>query len=240
MKAFQTEKRLRSAEFHHHHHHQVYAYAILYRLCNLLDDPPQTAVRSVLRRSLTFRQCAIPRGPKPLVLRFLAHESFQSAVEHWISDIIINSKEYMIPFHLPHKKCVAGKHRSLRDVIYNNIALAEQWKWDSPPPCNCEVLRVHHPDACTGTVDGQIASPLSQFRFCQRLRRLLQYSMDSQLFPNLHHYLNTSWPIVQRWLFHHNVFTVTYENWEDFVQQEWTQHKHAAFTRLKVQRCCLH
>ena len=62
MKAFQTEKRLRSAEFHNH---QVYA---RYRMCNLLDDPPQTFVRSVLRRILTCRQCAIPRGPKPLVL----------------------------------------------------------------------------------------------------------------------------------------------------------------------------
>ena len=64
MKAFQAEKGLRSAEFHNH---QVYA---LYRLYNLLDDPPQTAVRSVLRRILTFRQCAIPRGPEPLVLPF--------------------------------------------------------------------------------------------------------------------------------------------------------------------------
>ena len=150
-------------------------------MCNLLDDPPQTAVRSVLRRILTFRQCAIPRGPKPLVLPLLAHDSFQVAVERWISDIIINSKEYMILFHLPHKKCVAGKHRSLRDVIYNNIALAEQWMWDSPSPCNCQVLRLQHPDI--HSVDGHIASPLSQFSFSKRLRRLLQYSMDSQLFP---------------------------------------------------------
>ena len=85
------------------------------------------AVRSVLRRILTFRQCAIPRGPRPLVPPLLAHESFQTTVEQWRSQIIINSKDYMIPFHLPHKKCVAGKHRSLRDVIYNNIAVVEQW-----------------------------------------------------------------------------------------------------------------
>ena len=70
MKAFQTEKRLRSAEFHHQ---QAYA---LYRLCNLLDDPPQTAVRSIIRRILQFRQCAIPRSPRPLVLPLLARQPF--------------------------------------------------------------------------------------------------------------------------------------------------------------------
>ena len=103
MKAFQTAKRLQSAEFHHH---QIYA---LYRLCNLLDDPPQAAVRAVLRRILSFRQCAFPRSPRPLVLRLLAHDSFQSAVEQWISGIIVATKDYMIPFHLSHKNCVAGK-----------------------------------------------------------------------------------------------------------------------------------
>ena len=155
MKAFQAEKRLRSAEFHNH---QIYA---LYRLCNLLDDPPQTAVRAVLRRILTFRQCAIPKGPKPLVLPLLAHDSFQSTVEQWISNIITDSKDYMIPFHLPHKKCVAGKHRSLRDIVYNNIAIVEHWHWDTPPSCNCAKLRLQHPQA--QVIDGHIASPLSLF-----------------------------------------------------------------------------
>ena len=225
MKAFQAEKRLRSAEFHNH---QIYA---LYRLCNLLDDPPQTAVRAVLRRILTFRQCAIPKGPKPLVLPLLAHESFQCNVEQWISNIIIDSKDYMIPFHLPHKKCVAGKHRSLRDIVYNNIAIVEHWHWDIPPSCNCAKLRLQHPQA--QVIDGHIASPLSLFSFSKRLRRLLQYSMDSQLFPNFHCYLNISWPKVQRWLFHHNVFTISFQDWEAFVQQEWSYHKHAVFTRLK-------
>ena len=72
MKAYQTEKRLRSAEFHHH---QVYA---LYRLCNLLDDPPQTAVRAILRRILQLRQCAIPRSPRALVLPLLAHQHIKA------------------------------------------------------------------------------------------------------------------------------------------------------------------
>ncbi|OLP97238.1 hypothetical protein AK812_SmicGene20478 [Symbiodinium microadriaticum] len=58
----------------------------------------------------------------------------------------------------------------------------------------------------TGVIDGHIASPLSLFSFSKRLRRLLQYSM---------------------------VFTVSFQDWEAFVQQEWSHHKHAVFTRLK-------
>ena len=187
MKAFQTDKRLRSAEFHHH---QVYA---LYRLCSLLDGPPQTAVRAILRRILQFRQCTIPRSPRPLVLPLLAHQPYQRAVECWVADIISNTKDYMIPFHLPHKKCVAGKHRSLRDVIYNNISMAESWSWESPPCCNCSQLRQQHPHA--KFIDGHLASPLSMMSFSRRLQHLLQYSMDSQLFPNLQHYLSSTWPV---------------------------------------------
>ena len=225
MKAFQTEKRLRSAEFHHQ---QVYA---LYRLCNLLDDPPQTAVRAILRRILQFRQCVIPRSPRPLVLPLLAHQPYQRAVERWVADIISNSKDYMVPFHLPHKKCVAGKHRSLRDVIYNNISMAESWSWESPPSCNCSQLRQRHPFA--KFVDGHLASPLSLMSFSGRLQHILQYSMDSQLFPNLHHYISRTWPVVDRWLRRHNIFTVDYEQSRHFVLQEWPQHKSESFHRLK-------
>ena len=41
------------------------------------------------------------------------------------------------------------------------------------------------------------------------LQRLLQCSMGSQLFPNLYHYINSTWPVVDRWLHHQNVFSVT-------------------------------
>ena len=104
----------------------------LFRPCTLLDDLPQTAVRSVLRRILRFRQRATLHGPRlrPLVLPLLAHDSLQKSVEQWISGLIFASKDYidyMTQFHMSHKKCVAGKHRSLRDVIYNASALAELW-----------------------------------------------------------------------------------------------------------------
>ena len=225
MKAFQTEKRLRSAEYHHE---QVYA---PYRLWNLLDDPPQTAVRSTLRRVLQFRQCAVPRSPRPPVLPLLAHQSFPRAIEQWIAGIISTAKDYMIPFHLPHKKSVAGKHRSLRGVIYNNISMAESWTWESPPYCNCSLLRQQHPHA--KFIDGHLASPLSMMSFFRRLQHLLQCSMDSQLFPNLQHYLSSTWPVVDRWLRHRNVFTVDFEQWHQFVLQEWPQHKSESFHRLK-------
>ena len=66
-------------------------------------------------------------------------------------------------------------------------------------------------------VDGHLASPLSLMSFSGRLQHILQYSMDSQLFPNLHHYISRTWPVVDRWLRHHNIFTVDYEQWRHFV-----------------------
>ena len=108
--------------------------------------------------------------PRPLVLPLLAHRPYQRAVERWVADIISNSKDDMVPFHLPHKKCVAGKHRSLRDVIYNNISMAESWSWESPPSCNCSQLRQRHPFA--KFVDGHLASPLSLMSFSGRLQHI--------------------------------------------------------------------
>ena len=137
----------------------------------------------------------------------------------------------MIPFHLPHKKCLAGKHRSLRDVIYNNISMAESWTWDLPPCCNCSLLRQQHPRA--KFIHGHLASPLAMMSFSKRHQHLLQYSMDSQLFPNLQYYLSITRPVVDRWLRHHNVFTVDFEQWHQFVLQEWLQHTSASFHRLK-------
>ena len=57
--------------------------------------------------------------------------------------------------------------------------------------------------------------------------------MDSQLFPNLHHYISRTWPVINRWLRHHNIFTVDYEQWRHFVLQEWPQHKSESFHLLK-------
>ena len=67
---------------------------------------------------LDFGNVQFLRAPDHWYYLLLAHDSFQKSDELWVSGVI-DSKDYMIPFHLPHKKCVAGKHRSLRDVIYN-------------------------------------------------------------------------------------------------------------------------
>ena len=57
--------------------------------------------------------------------------------------------------------------------------------------------------------------------------------MDSQLLPNLFHYIQSTWPAVDRGLRQHNVFTVTPEDWRHLVQLGWSRHKAAAFTRLQ-------
>ena len=108
--------------------------------------------------------------------------------------------------------------------------MPESWSWQpwqSPLACNCSSFRQQHPH--TKFVDGHLASPLSMMMFSKRFRQLLQYSMDSQLF----HYISTTWPVVHRWLRHHNVCTVAFPGWQQFLQQEWTQHKSASFHFLK-------
>ena len=64
MQAFQTERRLRSAELQDLH------VCALLRSTMLLDDPPRTLVRSILKRLLKFRDRPFPKSGVPLMLPF--------------------------------------------------------------------------------------------------------------------------------------------------------------------------
>ena len=225
MSAFNTERRLRSSEFHAAH---LYA---LYRMCNLLDDPPRTAVKAALRSCLTFRNLAVPKFGKPLTIPMLANTDFSKSVRRWIQSLIHQYKDYLIPFHLPSKTVIAGTFPSFRSVLYNNIILQQQWDWDHPPVCHCEQWKQQHPQL--RVVDGHVASPAHLLAVSRRIQNILQHSADSQVYPKRQFYIDHTWKAVQQWLRHYGLFDVTKDNWAAFVQSQWNDHSLESRDALK-------
>ena len=87
--AFDMETYLRSEQVS-----TLHIYGLL-RMCNLLDDPPRTAVKAALKRVLGFRKAPAPRPAGPLCLPPLAHPGFKKSVQSWITQL---TKKYALFF----------------------------------------------------------------------------------------------------------------------------------------------
>ena len=223
--AFEMESYLRSAQVS-----ALHIYGLL-RMCNLLDDPPRTAVKAALKRTLGFRQAPVPRPTKPLCVPPLARKEFKKNLQSWITFLTKKFVNFLTPFHLPSKSVVAGTHPSFKSVLYNNIALAGSWSWDVAPTCKCAVWKIKHPNLeCT---DGHVASPASLLSLSSRLCNFLHYSAESQVYPKKHHYIQQTWPTVLAWARHHGLCDVKYADWVTFVEAEWTTHETSAQAALK-------
>ena len=225
LQTFNAERMLRSAQVSNRN-----CFA-LYRMANLLDDPPRIAVRATLKRCLRFRNLPIPCSAKPLCIPLLAHSAFPANVRKWLQSHILRHKDYLVPFHLPSKTVVSGKHCSFRSVLYNNIVSAESWSWDEPPSCHCQHWKQEHPDL--QTVDGHVASPAHLLNVSARLRQYLRHSADSQVYPKKANYLHETWKSVKKWCQHYGLFDITFQMWSDFLDEQWPQHVQDSYSALK-------
>ena len=224
MQSFQAEKRLRSAQFQ-----DLHVYALL-RSTMLLDDPPRTRVRSVLKRILQFRDKPFPKPGKPVVLPLLGSDRFKQKVQQWMNQQIQDHKEFIIPFHLPSKSVVAGKFPSLRTRLYDHLHNIQQWDWDIQPECLCDTHLQQHPHL--QTVDGHVASPASLLNLSRRMRMILQHSADAQVYPSMVQCIQESWHHIFKWSKYIGLNNVTFESWEDFIKAQWSDHVRATWTSI--------
>ena len=225
MQTFEAEKTLRSALFHSQH---IYA---LLRMTLLLDDPPRTRVRAILKRVLKFRDCPEPPYTKPLILPMLGHKRFKKDLQRWMVQRIQEHKPFLVPFHLPNKSVIVGKLPSIRDILYNHLSVIQQWQWEQEPQCRCRELLQEHPEL--EVVEGHIASPAMKLNISKRLRTLLYYSADAQVFPSKDKYILTTWKQIQQWAKHYGLNNLEQQQWQQFVNTQWKAHTEATWTSMK-------
>ena len=223
--AFEASRRLRSSEFSPMH---VFA---LHRLSNHLDDPPRTKVKSSLVQVLKFRQLAVPKLRKPLVIPFLAHLSFKQSVRAFLRHHVLSSKEFLIPFHLPSVQVVAGKQQSMKDLFYNHLREQQSWSWSTPPSCSCTKFLLQHPEL--QRTRGHIASPLKALNISKRLRHILSFSAETPVAPSLQDYIACTSIKVQHWMHQNGINCYDPQTWSSFVTRQWPYHVQAAWITIK-------
>ena len=224
--SFRMSTRLRSSEFHHLH---LYA---LFRLANHCDDPPRTKLRSIIRRALEFRKMPVPKANVPLVIPFLATPNFSSQVRGFLNRLVKQQYDYLVPFHLPLTKPVAGKHRTVQQLLYNHLARTATWTWDVAPHCPCARFRTDHPEV--QVTNGHVASPARLLQVSKRLRNILSHSTSSQVFPSREKYIAESSGIVVRWCKKVGLFNFLEHDWREFILQLWPRHVHFAWETIKM------
>ena len=187
-------------------------------------------VKALLKTILLFRGMALPRQSHPLVIPLLAH-SCKQAVKGFLRREVQHQKEHLVPFHLPSTQVVAGKHASIKDVLYNHLRLQRSWSWTTPPQCHCGRLHLHHPEL--RVVQGHVASPVRLPSVSRRLRHILGFSAATQVSPSLQHYISTTSSTVKQWMVRNGLNNYDPQAWHHFVASQWNLHSQFAWTTVK-------
>jgi hypothetical protein len=81
--SYEACKRIRSGQLHTL---EVYS---LYRLATHMEKPGRSRVKSLIGKALLFRNATVPKNSLPLHIPFLAHDNFQTNLETWIRQLIL-------------------------------------------------------------------------------------------------------------------------------------------------------
>ena len=228
--SFNLQRRLRSCSYSLPHN-----YALI-RLSNNLEEPPKSLVQSILSRILDFKGGLAPPKARPIKIPLLSHDEFRNATKKWLTNKVVPAKDFLIPFHLPPRHVVSAAHSSMGTFLTNHHKMMAEFSWDTPPPCSCSIFREKHPNigGVNHPEDGQwhVASPLDALHVSKRLRFLLRTSAKTQVYPALSSYIDETWAEVQRWAQRHFVPNVDYEDWRNFIRDQWSQHVVSSRTPL--------
>ena len=136
----------------------------------------------------------------------------------------------------PPRHVVSAAHSSMGTFLTNHHKMMAEFSWDTPLPCSCSSFREKHPNigGVNHPEDGRwhVASPLDALHVSKRLRFLLGTSAKTQVCPALSSYIEETWAEVQRWAQRHSVPNVNYEDWRNFVRDQWSQHVVSSRTPL--------
>ena len=228
--SFNLQRRLRSCSYSLPH---IYA---LIRLSNNLEEPPKSLVQSILSRILNFKGGLAPPKARPIKIPLLSHDDFRNAAKKWLTNRVVPATDFLIPFHLPPRHVVSAAHSSMGTFLTNHHKMMAEFSWDTPPPCSCSIFREKHPNigGVNHPEDGRwhVASPLDALHVSKRLRFLLGTSAKTQVYPALSSYIDETWAEVQRWAQRHSVPNVNYEDWRNFIRDQWSQHVVSSRTLL--------
>ncbi|CAE7207108.1 unnamed protein product, partial [Symbiodinium sp. KB8] len=203
---------------------------LLCRLANHMEQPWRSKAGARLRRVLTFRNATVPKFNLPLKIPFLAHSAFKNNVQKWVSKLIRQHRQVLIPYHLPTKTIQELPHPALYKVLWNHMrkVTAQGRHWE-PEPCKCHEFLLEHPRA--EQHEGHVATGLETLDFCKDQSNLgaafANVGACNAFFPSKQRLHDQVLDQLRRWLKHHlfpNDDRIL-ESFEAFFEEQWQQHK---------------
>ena len=113
MESWEEEKQLRSGR---HSDLDIYAKK---RLSGNVEQPHRHRVRNILRRVLDFRQLQQPRINLLLRLPWLSHPHYQRSTREVLRRLVLDHRNWALPFHLPSTKLAETPHPRVHTVMWN-------------------------------------------------------------------------------------------------------------------------
>ena len=135
-------------------------------------------MKQLLSSAMKFRNLTKPKANCPLSVPFLSHPSFQLNTKCFLRELIAESKDFAIPFHLPSHKPREAAHDKLSKALFN----FKSWmRWmpqhEQSFQCQCRQLCHQFPDL--ETIDNHVASSAVNLHLRPSLQQICEASMSS-------------------------------------------------------------
>ena len=159
IESWEEEKRLRSGR-----HSDLDIYAI-YRLSGNVEQPHRHRVRNILRRVLDFRQLQQPKINLLLRLPWLSHPHYQRSTREVLRRLVLDHRNWALPFHLPSTKLAETPHPRVHTVMWNFSSFQDCYLLTSAGPSSCQCAAWLKRQPWLSHVQGHVAAGLDEFRF---------------------------------------------------------------------------
>ena len=220
---FRAQKRLRSWKTPPE---QLYA---LYRQAHLIEEPARGKAIAGIKACMNFRNLTVPKQARTLVILPLAHPAFLAEVKRWIVEVTTPLHLKFLPFHLPPKSAVEGKHKSIAKLLHNFKQCQTKWTVAKPTKCPCTEFLKTFPD--TPSENGHVVANGEDFiNLPEDVQSILTACSEDTVYPAKANYLANTLEAVNSWSDHHQGPNLS-EQWSEFIGRQWPSHLAAILQR---------
>ena len=109
---------------------------LLYRYCQLIDEPHRTQAKKLLVRTLEFHGGHQPPSNVPMQLLSLSIDT-TPIFRDWLREFLQHHSNLFPWFHVPTTQIVQIKNPTWKTKVFNFHRFLKQWDPDQPPTCQC-------------------------------------------------------------------------------------------------------
>ena len=199
IESWEEEKRLRSGR-----HSDLDIYAI-YRLSGNVEQPHRHRVRNILRRVLDFRQLQQPKINLLLRLPWLSHPHYQRSTREVLRRLVLDHRNWALPFHLPSTKLAETPHPRVHTVMWNFSSFQDCYLLTSAGPSSCQCAAWLKRQPWLSHVQGHVAAGLDEFRFPGTPQHVHYTSALASYYVDLSVYEVQVHERLRKWCLHHGL-----------------------------------